>query len=51
MKKPKINIVKPEVMESNMDAMEYSSEEEVEDLDTTMSNLTASKKKVFYGYV
>ena len=39
-------IQKPEVMENNMDAMEYSSEEETEDLGTTMANLAAAKKRV-----
>ncbi|XP_071106220.1 probable ATP-dependent RNA helicase DDX46 [Haliotis cracherodii] len=37
---------KGEVMESNIDAMEYSSEEEEEDLDTTMSNMARKRKEL-----
>ena len=37
---------KGELMESNMDAMEYSSEEEEEDLDSAMAGLNKQKRKV-----
>nr|KAG5704149.1 hypothetical protein BaRGS_009679 [Batillaria attramentaria] len=37
---------KGELMESNADAMEYSSEEEEEDLDTTMANMVKKKKEL-----
>lgn len=37
---------KGELMESNADAMEYSSEEEEEDLDTTMANMAKKKKEL-----
>ncbi|KAL3199838.1 hypothetical protein MRX96_043763 [Rhipicephalus microplus] len=36
---------KGELMEQNVDALEYSSEEETEDLQTTMNNLQAGKAK------
>uniref|UniRef100_A0A131YZL8 Probable ATP-dependent RNA helicase DDX46 n=1 Tax=Rhipicephalus appendiculatus TaxID=34631 RepID=A0A131YZL8_RHIAP len=36
---------KGELMEQNVDALEYSSEEETEDLQTTMNNLQAGKTK------
>lgn len=36
--------VKGELMEANADAMEYSSEEEEEDLDATMAGLQRKKK-------
>ena len=36
--------LKGELMESNMDAMEYSSEEETEDLSETMAGLQKKKK-------
>ncbi|XP_065296412.1 probable ATP-dependent RNA helicase DDX46 [Dermacentor albipictus] len=36
---------KGELMEQNVDALEYSSEEETEDLQTTMNNLQAGKSK------
>lgn len=36
---------KGELMEQNIDALEYSSEEEAEDLQTTMNNLQANKAK------
>ncbi|XP_064633149.1 probable ATP-dependent RNA helicase DDX46 [Lineus longissimus] len=38
--------VKGELMESNADAMEYSSEEEEEDLDMTMLNINKKKKEL-----
>ena len=36
---------KGEVMEQNQDALEYSSEEEGEDLKDTMANITAKSRK------
>lgn len=43
--KKKENKKKGELMEQNIDALEYSSEEEAEDLQTTMNNLQANKAK------
>lgn len=43
--KKKENKNKGELMEQNIDALEYSSEEETEDLQTTMNNLQANKAK------
>lgn len=45
-KKVDSNINKGELMESNMDAMEYSSEEETEDLDDAMTRLAKKKKEL-----
>lgn len=47
-KKPRLDpiVKKGELMESNMDAMEYSSEEETEDLDDAMTRLAKKKKEL-----
>lgn len=45
-KKEDISKLKGELMENNVDAMEYSSEEEEEDLDATMAGMVKKKKEL-----